>query len=98
MTLNKAMIDFGKTESTPGEAYVALARVRSLEKVLIEYGFDSDRIMKISEPDYVAEFEKETQVLINKTKIQCDKVLDNSNNNSDDSNNDINNQQKYQQS
>jgi hypothetical protein len=71
MTLNKAIIDFGKFDSVPGLAYVALSRIKKIENVLIKFGFDADRIINIKESEYVAQFENETEILINNTTDKC---------------------------
>jgi hypothetical protein len=81
--MNNAIIDFGKFEASPGQSYVALGRVRKLENVLIEYGFDADRITNLKESEYVAAFEIETEKLIKKTKLNCIKY-DEINNKDDD--------------
>jgi hypothetical protein len=88
--MNNAIIDFGKFEASPGQSYVALGRVKKLENVLIEYGFDADRITNLKEPEYVAAFEIETEKLIKKTTLKCikDEKNDEIDNKDDDNNED----------
>ena len=65
MTLDAVRVNLGKTERTLGITYVALSRVRRLDDLLIDYEnfSNSNRLLSIRLPDYVARFDEMTDRL-----------------------------------
>jgi hypothetical protein len=71
MTLPLARIRLRKTEKTTGISYVALARVRRLEDLLIDYtDFGKARLMNIKLPLYALKEDEITKLIIEKTKLK----------------------------
>lgn len=58
LTLDKAIVDIGPRETTPGLSYVALSRVRKFTDLIILNTFDYQRLSKISENRQVIEREQ----------------------------------------
>jgi ATP-dependent DNA helicase PIF1 len=69
MTLNSARVKLGKRESPVGLTFVAFSRVRRLEDLLIDYeNFESaSRITKIHLPQYIKDFDVETNAIYENT-------------------------------
>ncbi len=68
-TLNHIKINLGKFDLSPGSAYVALSRARSLENILIEgWEFGSSRLTNIQKPEYMNAFEELTSQYIKQTR------------------------------
>ena len=71
-TLDKIRVRLGKSEPDPNITYVALSRTRTLGGLLIdrEY-FDASRLTNIVKPRYVEDFDRDTQLLVEQTRLEC---------------------------
>jgi hypothetical protein len=56
--MSKIVVTFGRTERTRGMSFVALSRVKRLEDILLS----------ISLPQYIVEFDRKTECLIENMK------------------------------
>ena len=71
-TLDKICVRLGKSEPSPNMTYVALSRPRTLGGLLIDREFfDANRLTSIVKPRYVGDFDRETLLLVEQTRLEC---------------------------
>ena len=73
MTLDRARVRLGQCDSCAALAYVALSRVRTKEGLLIDSQFfDAKRLTGVKLKDYVAQFDRDSEVLLRNTNRMLD--------------------------